>query len=92
MRKEELTVTNLKCGGCANTIKKSLLATDGVSDVEVDLENSKVIINSNQNVERNILAEKLFTMGYPEATEKNGLLAQIRSYGSCITGKFSSND
>ena len=37
-----LEILNLKCGGCANSIKKGLLAVDGVVDVNVDLETSKV--------------------------------------------------
>jgi copper chaperone len=88
MRKEGFTVANLKCGGCANTIKKSILAIDGVTNVEVDIDQSKVIVNCSLEAERNILSAKLNAMGYPEATEENGLLAQLRSYGSCITGKF----
>jgi copper chaperone len=89
MKKEEFIVANLKCGGCANTIRKSILTIDGLRNLVVDIDNSAVAIECNEKVERKVLAENLNAMGYPEATEKNGLLSQIRSYGSCITGKFS---
>jgi copper chaperone len=91
MKKEEFIVANLKCGGCANTIKKAITATKGVKEVLVDVDNSAVAVECNEEVDRRFLAEKLNGLGYPEATEKNGLLAQIRSYGSCLTGKFSND-
>ena len=37
-----LEILNLKCGGCANSIKKGILTIEGVTEVSVDLETSKV--------------------------------------------------
>jgi len=31
----------------------------------------------------------LYDLGYPEATEENGLLLQIKSYASCMVGRIS---
>jgi len=42
-------------------------------------------------VKREQLTETLLSIGYPEATEKNGLLTQLKSVSSCLTGKFSNN-
>jgi copper chaperone len=92
MKKEEIIVANLKCGGCANTIKKAIYAIEGVNEVIVDVDNSAVAVECIEEIERKVLAEKLNSLGYPEATEKNGLLLMIRSYGSCMAGKFSLNE
>ena len=42
--KNNIEIVNLKCGGCANSIKKGLLNIEGVSEVSVELETSKVTV------------------------------------------------
>jgi copper chaperone len=86
MTTETLFVANLKCGGCATTIKKNLLALVGVKQVEVDIDNDNILITYEQNT-HDAIAKRLLDMGYPEATEKNGLLLQLKSYASCLAGK-----
>ncbi len=44
--KHEIEVENIKCGGCANTIKGKLGALDGVSDVQVDIENGRITLEA----------------------------------------------
>jgi len=39
-------VENIKCGGCANSIQKSLLKHPEVSSVEVNVEQGQVIISA----------------------------------------------
>ena len=34
------------------------------------------------------IIDKLYTLGYPEATEENGLLLQMKSYASCMIGRM----
>lgn len=87
MKTEEINVANLKCNGCATTIKKELQKMSGINSVEVDVENSKVLISYN-NIERALIIDKLHSLGYPEATEENGLLLQLKSYTSCMVGKI----
>ena len=41
-----LSIQNLKCGGCANTIITQLSKLDGISEVTVDNETSEVSFNS----------------------------------------------
>ncbi|NIP71548.1 MAG: heavy-metal-associated domain-containing protein, partial [Gammaproteobacteria bacterium] len=38
METETFRAQNIKCGGCAGTIRDGLLALDGVSGVEVDID------------------------------------------------------
>lgn len=40
----ELQVEGMTCGGCANSVKRSIQALDANADVQVDLANKKVQI------------------------------------------------
>ncbi len=88
MKTEKIIIANLKCGGCATTIKNDLLKLNGVNEVSVDIENDAVNVNYNDDVDRNIIIDKLHSLGYPEATAENGLLLQIKSYASCMVGRI----
>ena len=89
MKEENITIANLSCGGCVKTITKKLTEIEGVERVNVDLETNVVSVDHTEAVSREQLTEKLLSIGYPEATEKNGLLTQLKSVSSCITGKLS---
>lgn len=84
---EEIIVANVKCNGCASTIKKELLKINGVKDVLVDVDKDSITLTYD-NIDRSIVIGKLHNLGYPEATEKNGLLLQLKSYSSCVIGKM----
>lgn len=84
---EEIKIANLKCGGCASTIKKELLKLAEVTSVDVNIENDLVHLSYIESGRSKII-EKLHRMGYPEATDKNGLLLQLKSYSSCMIGKI----
>ena len=87
MTTETIYISNLKCGGCAKTITKELSAIQGVESVHVDNDNDSVTV-SYENVKRSSLIDKLHHLGYPEATEENGLLLQLKSYASCMVGRI----
>ena len=53
-----IKIENLKCGGCAATIKKGLLSIENVDEVVVDVENDTVSISS-KNVLIDLIKEKL---------------------------------
>ncbi len=88
MKTEKIIIANLKCGGCETTIRKGLLKIDGVTNVEVDNENDAVTVVLEDKVKREKITKKLHALGYPEATEENGLLLQLKSYASCMMGKI----
>ncbi len=88
MKTEKIIIANLKCGGCATTIKNDLLKLNGVNEVSVDIENDAVNVNYNDDLDRNFIIDKLHSLGYPEATAENGLLLQIKSYASCMVGRI----
>ena len=83
-----IEILNLKCGGCANTIKKGVLSVEGVTDVEVDLESSKVNVNSASDSVLQAVKAKLSKMGYPEAGDANTMIHKAKSFVSCATGKM----
>jgi copper chaperone CopZ len=87
MTTEKIIIANLKCSGCATTIKNDLLKINGVKDVSVDVENDAVNVSYEGPI-REAIVDKLHDLGYPEATEKNGLLLQLKSYTSCMLGKI----
>lgn len=83
-----INILNLKCNGCANTIRKGLLSIEGINKVEVSLENSEIKINK---VSENIFTkvkEKLASMGYPEVGDTNTLLHKAKSFVSCASGRI----
>lgn len=87
MKTEDLFIANIKCGGCATTIKNELLKINGVTDVQVFNDKDMITVSYDQ-VERNVITQKLHSLGYPEATEENGLLLQLKSYASCMIGRI----
>lgn len=88
MKTEEIVIANLKCNGCATTISNELLKINGVQNVKVNHETDTVLATMADDVARTTLVQKLHDLGYPEATEKNGLLLKLKSYSSCMLGRI----
>lgn len=84
-----IAIQNLKCGGCANTIKTKISALDGVDTVAVDVDQSTVTVTVAAEATVAQVKAKLATLGYPEADADNGLLTQAKSFVSCATGRMS---
>ena len=71
--------------------KANKQAIEGVTEVSVDLETSKVAINSNNEFIVTKVKDKLSRMGYPEVGDANTILHKAKSYVSCATGKMNSD-
>ena len=87
--KIEIQVENIKCGGCAGTIKKNILSDSRVEAVEVDIEQGLVVIDSKDEA-RDDYSAALLKMGYPETGTAEGLAAakaKAKSFVSCAVGK-----
>lgn len=89
MKSTKIVISNLSCGGCVNTITKSLLKIEGVVEVDIDLSTNEVEIKHADNIEREIFLNKLLSLGYPETNDNNSLLTKIKSKKSCLIGKIS---
>ena len=84
-------VLNVKCGGCANTLKKSL--ADDFGDVNVDLEcEPRKITLDIQDDQMEKLKLKLRSLGYPLITDELSTLQTLttsaKSFVSCAIGKM----
>ena len=84
-----LVIENLKCGGCAATIKKGLLSLDNVENVEVSVDSSEVTYEASADV-TDAVKEKLSKMGYPMVGDKNTLGHKAKSFVSCAIGRMDS--
>jgi copper chaperone len=85
----DIQIENLKCGGCAATIKKGLLSLENIEEVTVDVEKSIVSVTSNKDV-LEAVKEKLSKLGYPEVGDKNTVLHKAKSFVSCAVGRIDS--
>lgn len=86
---QKIQIENLKCGGCAATIVKGLLAIKGVEEVNVNVEDS--IVSFSANDEKLVeVKDKLSKLGYPEVGDKNTVLHKAKSYVSCAVGRVNS--
>lgn len=86
---QKIQIENLKCGGCAATIVKGLLAIKGVEEVNVNVEDSIVSFSANDEKLEEV-KEKLSKLGYPEVGDKNTVLHKAKSYVSCAVGRVNS--
>ncbi len=89
--KQIFQVLNVKCGGCASTLQKSL--KDEFGEVSVNLEKEPREITLNIDDEKvTLLSEKLRKLGYPLASEDIGLIEgttlKAKSFVSCAIGKI----
>jgi copper chaperone len=87
-----IEVDNLKCSGCANTIKKELIMIDGVSSVIVDNETSVIDVSYASDDVLTKVKSRLTHLGYPETDTLHGvnkLAANAKSYVSCALGRLS---
>jgi copper chaperone len=86
--KTSLQVQNLKCGGCAATIREKIASISGISHVDVDVDNSLVHITFEKEEVITIVEKALAAIGYPLVGDKNSVLTKAKSFVSCATGKL----
>lgn len=84
--KREVYIENLKCGGCAATIKKGVSNISGVEEVDVDVEKSIVSFSSEESLLIEV-KEKLSKLGYPEVGDTNTIVHKAKSFVSCAVGR-----
>ena len=88
MDKEVIQIENLKCGGCANSIRKNLEKLTAVTEVFVDLEKSEVEICIDGEIKREKIIAVLANLGYPEIGQGTNI-QKVKSYVSCAVGRLS---
>jgi copper chaperone len=85
----QIKVENIKCGGCANSIRNAVMKVEGVSRAEVDVESGTITLDVAPEVKRETITSKLHTMGYPEPGKGSGLTTAA-SFVSCMVGRVTS--
>lgn len=87
-----ISIQNLKCGGCATTIKNKVQQLEGVDAVKVDEAEGTVTVSYLENDVVLKVKQKLTALGYPEVDTKNDLFTQAKSFVSCASGRMSKNE
>jgi copper chaperone len=86
----DISVENIKCGGCANTITSKLNAMDIIDSCKVDIENGVVSVNGDESKKAEV-TQLLLKLGYPEKGSAEGLQAakaKAKSFVSCAVGRI----
>ena len=86
----EITVDNIKCGGCAGSITKKLTSTFDTDKIDVNIEQGVISIDLDDS-KKDELAKVLLDLGYPEIDSVQGFdsaKAKAKSFVSCAIGKM----
>ena len=89
--RQTFKVENVKCGGCASTLKSKLLEDFGKVEVNLDLEPREITLDiGDEKIES--LKTSLLSLGYPMLGKDLNFLqnntAKAKSFVSCAIGKF----
>ena len=91
--KQTFEVLNVKCGGCASTLRKSLKEEFGEVEINLDVMPRQIILDVKDN-QKEALKLKLRSLGYPlSSDELSGLqkaTTTAKSFVSCAIGKMNS--
>jgi len=84
-------VINVKCDGCASTLKEKLSEQFGEVEVNLEKEPREITLDiTDEQIEE--LGKALKRLGYPFITEKMGFVdgtsAKAKSFVSCAIGKM----
>jgi copper chaperone len=85
-----VAVENIKCGGCARSIKGAVAAVEGVTAADVDVAAGEVRVEGDESA-RPAVVRQLRELGYPERGTASGLdsaVAVAKSYVSCAIGRM----
>jgi len=91
--KQTFEVANVKCGGCAGTLKEKLKEEFGVVEVDLAVEPRQITLDIvDEQIES--LGVALKKLGYPFVTESMGFFdsssTKAKSFVSCAIGKINS--
>ncbi|MEN9523480.1 MAG: hypothetical protein RL065_1857 [Bacteroidota bacterium] len=90
----EIKIDNLKCNGCATSIKNGLVVFAEIKSVDINWGNSSLKIEHSDLLSIEKVKHKLLQMGYPETGSVEGIermTANAKSYVSCAIGKISNH-
>ncbi len=89
--KQTFEVLNVKCEGCANTLKKALKADFGDVEVNLEVQPRQISLEIKEEKLQN-LKSKLRSLGYPlvsdELSDLQKVSTKAKSFVSCALGKI----
>ena len=89
--KQTFEVVNVKCGGCANTLKTKLLDEFGEVEVNLEVEPRQITLEI-EDANIPALRQALKSLGYPMSDEDlstvEGFTTTAKSFVSCAVGKM----
>lgn len=86
-----LYLDNIKCGGCANSIREALQDFPEIAEVSIQVDKGEVTLRSDQELQRSKYLSALTKQGYPEAGTST-LLQKGKSYVSCAIGRIKNSN
>jgi len=86
--KTTIQIQNLKCSGCASTIKNKLSEIENINNVSVDVENDSITFNHEEEQSLELVKKELLKIGYPIVGEDNKLQTKAKSFVSCAIGRM----
>lgn len=91
--KQTFEVLNVKCGGCASTLTKSLKEEFGEIEVNLDVMPRQITLDI-EDEQKEALKIKLRSLGYPLTNDELSSLQKAtttaKSFVSCAIGKMNS--
>ena len=89
--RQTFQVNNVKCGGCASTLKKSLLDIFGEVEINLEVEPREITLEIDES-QKEALKLKLRSLGYPLVTDELSTMQTFgttaKSFVSCAIGKI----
>ncbi len=86
--KAAVQIQNLKCNGCATTIKNKLQDLENIQNIEIDLKENKVSFEYSTIGDLATVKKELHHLGYPLEDEENKFQSKAKSYVSCAVGRL----
>lgn len=89
--KKTFEILNVKCSGCANSVKKALRDEFGEVDVNLDVMPRQITLDIEENQIKSLRAN-CKSIGYPFIDEDLSTIEQVstkaKSFVSCAVGKM----
>lgn len=87
-------LANVKCGGCANSIRKAVMEFPDASVIALDPASGRLEVDAAAD-QRDAIAQRLKQLGYPEQGTVEGIAAMAasaKSFVSCAVGRIGGDD
>ncbi len=82
----QITVDNIKCGGCGNTVTKTIKSVSPNTTVKIDYETGTIHLEGD-SLPMDTITSALSAKGYPLQGE-GSITTTAKSYVSCMIGRM----